>query len=38
VVSLHYVPSELHLADLLTKTHTRAQYSFLSKFNVVDQS
>ena len=37
VVSLRYVPSELQLADLLTKAHTRAQHSFLlSKLNVVD--
>jgi hypothetical protein len=39
VVSLHYVPSELQLADLLTKANTRAQHSFLlSKLNVVDPS
>src|SRR5438128_7119079 len=37
VISLRYVPSELQLADLLTKAHTRAQHSFLlSKLNVVD--
>jgi archaellum component FlaD/FlaE len=39
VVSLQYVPSELQLADLLTKAHTRAQHSFLlSKLSVVDPS
>ncbi|WVZ94049.1 hypothetical protein U9M48_039991 [Paspalum notatum var. saurae] len=37
VVSLQYVPSELQLAYLLTKAHTRAQHSFLlSKHSVVD--
>jgi hypothetical protein len=31
------VPSEIQLADLLTKAHTRAQHCFLlSKLSVVD--
>jgi hypothetical protein len=39
VVSLHYVPCELQLVDLLTKAHTRAQHNFLLfKHNVVDPS
>ena len=39
VVSLQYLPSELQLADLLTKAHTRAQHSFLLyKLSVVDPS
>ncbi|WVZ84772.1 hypothetical protein U9M48_031762 [Paspalum notatum var. saurae] len=39
VVALHYVPSELHLANLLTKAHTRAQHDFLlSKLSVVHPS
>jgi hypothetical protein len=37
VIALHYVPSELHLADFFTKVQTRAQHSFfLSKLSVVD--
>jgi hypothetical protein len=38
VIALHYVPSELQLADFFTKAHIIAQYSFfLSKLSVVDQ-
>ena len=37
VVALQYVPSELQLADFLTKAQTRAQHGFhLSKLSVVD--
>jgi hypothetical protein len=37
VIALHYVPSELQLADFFTKTQTRAQHSFFfSKLSVVD--
>jgi hypothetical protein len=37
VIALHYVPSELQLADFLTKAQTRAHHSFfLSKLSVVD--
>ncbi len=37
VVALHYVPSELQLADFFTKAQTRAQHSyFLSKLSMVD--
>jgi hypothetical protein len=37
VVALHYVPSEIQLADFFTKAQTRAHHSyFLSKLNVVD--
>uniref|UniRef100_A0A0A9FRF0 Uncharacterized protein n=1 Tax=Arundo donax TaxID=35708 RepID=A0A0A9FRF0_ARUDO len=37
VVTLHYVPSELQLADFFTKPRTRAQYGyFFSKLSVVD--
>jgi hypothetical protein len=37
VIALHYVPSELQLADFFTKAQTRAQHSFfLSKLSVVD--
>jgi hypothetical protein len=37
VIALHYVPSELQLADSFTKAQTRAQHSFfLSKLSVVD--
>ena len=36
VVALQYVPSELQLADFLTKAQTRAQHGFyLSKLSVV---
>jgi hypothetical protein len=38
VIALHYVPSELQLADFITKAHIIAQHSFfLSKLSVVDQ-
>ena len=37
VIALQYVPSELQLADFLTKAQTRAQHGFyLSKLSVVD--
>jgi hypothetical protein len=37
VIALHYVSSELQLADFFTKAQTRAQHSFfLSKLSVVD--
>lgn len=37
VVTLHYVPSEIQIADFFTKPQTRMQHSyFLSKLNVVD--
>ena len=37
VVALHYVPSDLQLADFFTKAKTRAQHDFLlSKLSVVD--
>jgi hypothetical protein len=37
VSALHYMPSELQLADFFTKARTRAQHSFfLSKLSVVD--
>jgi hypothetical protein len=37
IVVLQYVPSEIQLADLLNKAHTRAQHYFLlSKLSVVD--
>jgi hypothetical protein len=37
IITLQYVPSEIQLADLLTKAHTRAQHCFLLfKLNVVD--
>jgi hypothetical protein len=37
VIALHYVPSELQLADFFIKAQTRAQHSFfLSKLSVVD--
>jgi hypothetical protein len=37
IISLQYVPSEIQLAILLTKVHTRAQHCFLlSKLNMVD--
>ncbi|WVZ63403.1 hypothetical protein U9M48_013038 [Paspalum notatum var. saurae] len=37
VVTLRYVPSELQLADFLTKAQTKAQYSFyLSKLSLFD--
>jgi hypothetical protein len=37
VIALHYVPSELQLADFFTKAQTRAQHSFfLSKLSIVD--
>jgi hypothetical protein len=37
VIALHYVPSELQLADFFTKAQTRAQHSFfLFKLSVVD--
>ena len=37
VVALHYVPSDLQLADFFTKAQTRAQHDFLlSKLSVVD--
>ncbi|GJM88889.1 hypothetical protein PR202_ga05465 [Eleusine coracana subsp. coracana] len=37
VVGLQYVPSELQLADFLTKAQTRAQHRFyLSKLSIVD--
>jgi hypothetical protein len=37
VIVLHYVPSELQLADFFTKAQTREQHSFfLSKVSVVD--
>jgi hypothetical protein len=37
VIALHYVPSELQLADFFTKAQTRAQHSFfLSKLSVVN--
>ena len=36
-LALHYVPSELQLADFFTKAQTQAQHSFLlSKLSVVD--
>ena len=36
-LALHYVPSELQLADFFTKAQTRAQHGFfLSKLSVVD--
>ena len=36
-LALHYVPSELQLADFFTKAQTRAQHTFfLSKLSVVD--
>ena len=36
-LALHYVPSELQLADFFMKAQTRAQHSFLlSKLSVVD--
>ena len=36
VIALQYVPSELQLADFLTKAQTRAQHGFyLSKLSVV---
>jgi hypothetical protein len=37
IIVLQYVPSEIQLADLLTKAHTQAQHCFLlSKLNVLD--
>jgi hypothetical protein len=37
IISLQYVPSEIQLAILFTKVHTRAQHCFLlSKLNMVD--
>ena len=37
VVALHYVSSDLQLADFFTKAQTRAQHVFLlSKLSVVD--
>ncbi|KAK1645615.1 hypothetical protein QYE76_063420 [Lolium multiflorum] len=37
VVAVHYVPSDLQLADFFTKAQTRAQHDFLlSKLSVVD--
>jgi hypothetical protein len=37
IIALQYVPSEIQLADLLSKARTRAQHCFLlSKLNVVD--
>ncbi|WVZ84953.1 hypothetical protein U9M48_031919 [Paspalum notatum var. saurae] len=37
MVTLHYMPSELQLADFFTKAQTRAQHSFyLSKLSVFD--
>jgi hypothetical protein len=37
VIALQYVPFELQLADLFTKTQTRAQHDFLlSKLSVVN--
>jgi hypothetical protein len=37
VMTLHYVPSELKLADFFTKAQTRAQHGFfLSKLSVAD--
>jgi hypothetical protein len=37
ILALHYVPSELQLADFFTKVQTRAHHSFfLSKLSVVD--
>ena len=37
ILALHYVPSELQLADFFTKAQTRAQHGFfLSKLSVVD--
>ena len=37
ILALHYVPSDLQLADFFTKAQTRAQHSyFLSKLSVVD--
>jgi hypothetical protein len=37
VIDLHYVPSELQLADFLTKAQTRTQHRFyLSKLSVLD--
>jgi hypothetical protein len=37
VIALHYVTSELQLADFFTKAQTRAQHSFfLFKLSVVD--
>ena len=39
VIALQYVPSELQLADFLTKAQTRAQHGFyLSKLSVVPPS
>ena len=36
-LALHYVPSELQLADFFTKAHSQAQHSFLlSKLSIVD--
>jgi hypothetical protein len=37
VIALHYVPSELQLADFFINARTRAQHSFfLSKLSVMD--
>jgi hypothetical protein len=37
VIALHYMPSELQLAEFFTKAQTRAQHNFfLSKLSVVD--
>jgi hypothetical protein len=37
MIALHYVPSELQLANFFTKAQTRAQHNFfLSKLSVVD--
>jgi hypothetical protein len=37
ILALHYVPSDLQLADFFTKAQTRAQHGFfLSKLSVVD--
>jgi hypothetical protein len=37
VIALHYVPSELRLADFFIKAQTRAHHSFfLSKLSVMD--
>jgi hypothetical protein len=39
ILALQYVPSELQLADIFTKTQTSAQHGFfLSKLSVVDPS
>jgi hypothetical protein len=37
IIALQYVPSEIQLADLLTKAHTRTQHCFLLfKLNMLD--